>query len=353
MEAGMEGTNRAESPYAEIAGRVTARSREFDDYARRLAKTREEVNVLSRETFLVREGAVHDQQLRFVGVAHAPETFLYHREALERSIENAGAIVLEGAPEIGGLYASETQARLEQERIEQGGSKKDIIPIHTSSDYEFFHEIEQLAKKYRKAVITLDPYSNPIRFLEDGVNRWEAETAFGPTDTALRMAGPATALAGVALNVRALKNAQASATKEADAAQRSKLSRRQFLAGMAASGVGAVLTARNYAADDPTSSIARPFAYDTMDYRNVAVAKGVDELTSRKSFPGPLTFIYGSNHADPIMQYLTVPGMKQLRDAKYAAYTRMSGLDPLHVSEFEFRAQIGEEGRPGWVKVPN
>lgn len=288
-----------------------------------------------------RHGEINGQKLDFVGVHHEPGTLLFKRAELEEKISRSGAIVLEGAPQISGLRSPEAQAFIRNELILSGESEDYAdtwIRINIiNNDFDvFFHEMEQLAKKHQKPIITADPHSGPDRELElmkecihdgDKLKKLEELIHFG-----LASAFGVAALGGTAsMAVGSVAN-QESKTRspyEADKTEENTLpnpGRRKFLAGMASLAVaGAALPTIGISLIDADpgkhalgdGKILSPLLYGLIDYRNVIVARGLDQLTKKQQFDGPLLTIYGEYHTDPMMQYLSSP---TLRDVKYELY---------------------------------
>ncbi len=353
---------------------------EIDKNSRSLDKGTQQVNRWSfsdpkekealREEFHIKEkkGSINGQDFHFLGVAHTPETLLFEREKLEDAIKNCGAVVLECAPEIEGLFDPEFQKKIHEELMAGGKDKVEAdnwiegnITKHPTKI--FFHEMEQLAKKYGKPVITIDPHSGP-NIGKDLVREWISESdvlvekaeAIQTGMVGGLSAGVLTSLGFLTLSLMEGERGKNVTLQEQEQEQEEEQvrsvvatkegapenpSRRNFLKGMAVLGVTAVVS--------PTAVLSvleqkperaggdKPFVasllFHAIDYRNVAVARGIDLLTQKEKYQGPLVIIYGRYHTDTMVNYLNSP---TLRDVKYAAYKPLRNIKPPQIGEYRY-----------------
>lgn len=312
-----------------------------------------------------REGEINGQKIKFIGVHHIPETLLFERDRLEEAIRSAGAVVLEGAPEIAGSYSDEFLEEIRTALKATGKNEKETEvwikkKIFTNPFSVFFHEMEQLAKKHGKHVITGDPYSGAenkkalvrgwvkgekILYERMGMMHMGLFSAF-----ALALIGGTTDLAG-AENLRSAERVarwdRESAGSSDDQVPSQKelelknLGRRKFLRGIAALGTAAAVgptafLSPGFGADVTKHPIPATLTYNAVDYRNVVVARGLDALTKREQFDGPVVIIYGGFHTDPLMNYLSSP---KLRDAKYELYAPARAGNPPRIGEYIYTEQ--------------
>ena len=320
-----------------------------------------EVEGWARERFPLKErtGGVHSQPVHFLGIAHTPETLLFQREAIETAIASAGAVVIEGAPEIAGIYEPEFLAKVEKHLRDRGHTEteaRDWIQKRIVDDppLTFFQEIEHLAKKHRKPVITCDPHSGAdkdkeliFEWTEDRDRLKETAGAFGIGLLGAWASGAGASAIALIRNVLKNEERRRYETFQPEfVSEHSDMvpqpSRRQFLAGAAGLAfAGATAPSVLHSAGGGSSPYLLP--YDFMDYRNVSVARGIDALTSNKRFDGPIVFIYGMLHADPIMKYLEDP---EWGDAKYALYRPLRGTKPPELGVYEFAAETETDSDP-------
>ena len=336
----------------------------YEKHGRSLEDSKEQKALREKFTIKEKEGSVNGQDFHFLGVAHTPETLLFEREKLEDAIKNSGAVVLEGAPEIAGLLDPEFQKKIYEElmvvlkdKVKVDEWIKENITNHPFGT--FFHEMEQLAKKYGKPVITIDPHSGPNsskHLLREWMGNGDALQA---KVGAIQMgmvggwgAGAFTGLGFLALgSVEKQRERRAHRQKQEEQEPRDVVGvaenapenpgRRKFLAGMAVLGVTAVVTptvALSVFEQEPERAggdkpLVASLLFDAIDYRNVAVARGIDRLTQQEKYQGPLAIIYGSYHTDTMINYLNSP---TLRDLKYEAYAPLRDIKPPQIGEYRY-----------------
>ncbi len=319
-----------------------------------------------RESLHVKEkkGSINGQDFHFLGVMHAPETLLFEREKLEDAIKNCGAVVLESTPEIEGLFNPEFQKKIHEElmavlkdKVEADDWIKRNITNHPMKI--FFHEMEQLAKKYGKPVITIDPHSG-ANVGKDLVREWISESdvlreKVEAIQTGMVGGLSAGLLASLGFLTQSImegergKNVTLQEQKEQQV--RSVVapkdgvpenpSRRNFLKGVAVLGVTAVVsptTVLSVLEQRPERAggdkpLVASLLVNAVDYRNVAVAHGIDLLTQKEKYQGPLVIIYGRYHTDTMVNYLNSP---TLRDVKYAAYRPLRDIKPPQIGEYRY-----------------
>ncbi len=319
-----------------------------------------------RESFHVKEkkGSINGQDFHFLGVRHAPETLLFEREKLEDAIKNCGAVVLESTPEIAGLFSPEFQKKIHEElmavlkdKVEADDWIKINITNHPTKI--FFHEMEQLAKKYGKPVITIDPHSG-ANVSKDLVREWISESDVLSEKAEVIQTGMVGGLsAGILTSLgfltqsimEGVRGQNVTLQEQKEKQVRSVVStkegapenpgRRNFLKGVAVLGVTAVVAPtavlsvleqkpERAGGDKP---LVAGLLFDEIDYRNVAVARGIDLLTQQEKYQGPLVIIYGRYHTDTMVNYLN---SSTLRDVKYAAYRPLRDIKPPQIGEYRY-----------------
>ncbi|MDB4992339.1 MAG: hypothetical protein JWL75_584 [Parcubacteria group bacterium] len=284
-----------------------------------------------------RSGVINGQPFHIMGVSHIPETFLLRRKELELAIANAGVIVLEGAPELAALYGEPYKDELRQKFKAEGKSAAEA-EAWIKQNFEdpnfnpFFHELEQLAKKHKKSVITIDPHSgigrtNYRTLREDGTVDDALTGRSDNVNVGVQGAWAASVALGGYVALSHEREKQSSSSDEPV-----QMSRRKFLTGLAA-GVGAAALTPTAIANLGDASMLESVSYDVIDYRNTAVARGIDAYTKKHKVDGPVTLFYGKNHANGLERYLKNPG---LRDAKYELYAPLRGVSEPRLEEYRF-----------------
>ncbi|MBI3572351.1 hypothetical protein HY091_02360 [Candidatus Kaiserbacteria bacterium] len=369
----------AESPLVAIARQVDEESARLDaDTAVQYGQMQNsagvsphdlELKAWGQESFPLKErtGEINDQPIHFLGVVHTPETLLFQRKRIEEAIASAGAVVLEGAPEIAGVYDLEFLQKV-KDRLHTAGSTEGEAEgwVHKSildnPPIVFFREMEQLAKKHQKLVITIDPHSGADKdrelILEWAGGHDRLSEDLGAFDIGLLgvWATAVGASAGtLAWNQLKTDERRRFEKHQPDFVEKNpelvpKPSRRQFLAGVAGLAATAPL-APSVLSSASGSSSPYTIPFDFLDYRNVSVARGIDKLTRARRFDGPILFIYGASHADPMMTYLHSP---ELRDTKYALYSPARAVKQSETNIYEFAPESKNDPDPThyrWKKI--
>ncbi|MGH7175457.1 MAG: hypothetical protein ACREGR_03820 [Minisyncoccia bacterium] len=315
-----------------------------------------------------REGSINNQAVHFVGVTHDPETFLFHRGEIERSIAAAGALVVEGAPEIAGVRSPQFMQEIYRMLESQGKTSVESEAWYEKNVLknpfdEFYHEIEQLAKKYDKPVISIDPDSGVVREPEllrkwaeggDGdlrelADRIQLGISLG-WGTALLAGGGSLAWAEQERQKKWERAVYETHERGEELPKKEAMSRRKVLAGIAGLGAAAVATPTAFSTLSPNSTSFAHAAttFDDIDFRNISVARAIDSLTKRKEFDKPLTFIYGSAHADNLMKYLSY---KEFRDTKYELYAPLHKTEVPELAEYRYAPGAQDPAAGQWKKV--
>jgi hypothetical protein len=73
--------------------------------------------------------------------------------------------------------------------------------------------------------------------------------------------------------------------------------------------------------------------YGSLESHNVAVVEGIDRTVREGKVKGPIVFVYGARHAEPIMEYFRTP---ELRHLKYELYEPVRRVQPPVIEGFEF-----------------
>ena len=321
--------------------RTQVRLREYPTSYEELANER-----AAREPLERREGALHGQEVHVFGVIHTPETFVFHREELERSVAQSGVIGLEGAPEISGIYRPEFLEAVRTRLRERNMSEEEITHFLVGNIFEnpfdqFFHELEQLAKKYQKPVVIIDPDSG-VGALQELTNSWveggqsTLRHEAAKTENTLALFGGLAGIGGFGLVAWSFFDDLRQRRNPAPIDRRKLLGVGLFTAGSWAAGAGHQLP-----------EMWPQLSYDILDYRNVSIVRGMDQLAQHRQFEGPITFFYGRGHTHAIETYLRDSG---IRDFKYGLYERFRRLRAPEIHGYQYE---GQEGRYEWRPFVN
>lgn len=300
-----------------------------------------------------RHAVINGQEVRFIGLAHVEETLLRHRELLDAAVAQAGAVVLEGTPEIS-LYNEEFF-----KRVKDKTDTSDSSYYFGSPGMVFFEGVEILAKKYNKPVLALDPSSAGTNLANSAIANISGEKGlrqmFELTETEIERSRN---IAGLTASMLASSSVARTPLSEHGATPSSPdeledIDRRKFMFGIGALALGTSQTLNQVAEANAMygekDGKAAPFRYGLYDYRDVVIAEGVDRLTKKRSYDGPIVFIYGAAHTDPIMNYLKDPVLREIRKLKYALYEPFKDISPPTISEYQYSVpEDMKEGRYYW-----
>lgn len=356
-----ESSKRRESAaLPEVVKDVDEASRRLDDATRlRVEQTLRgddhfaaqlEQRILDSLVLDTREASVQGQSVRLLGVVHVPETLLQYRDRIEHSIANSSALVLEGAPEISGLYAAAFEQEIEQTFVQKGHTEREAKEWYRTNVLEnaglvFFHEMEQLAKKYGVPVVVADPYSGPDRMKKLVTEGLDEETdalrlRAAKMENGIALAWGGSLLAGLAFLGQSFHRREQARVRGHVNAQ---LSRRSFLTGSAALAATAALTPTTYSIEQETealpsynSAITDLAGYGFDDYRNIETLRAFEGFADSHRSQKPVTWIYGDRHVPALERYMRYPFF---RDLKRRLYAPLRAVARPKLEEFAYSAE--------------
>ena len=319
---------------------------------------------------------LHGTRIEFFGIKHTTPFLNQHRETLTNAIRNAAIVFLEGAPHTEGIFSEETIKELQSFFSRRGyqPSRESIerFILEKKQGFAFYAALEDIAAKYGKPIATADPAAA----MGDAFKKIIIGKTFEDIDDDTERARTALIVGGILLaalpscgnNLKeCLKNLMPKtldAEKNVKAEQKSeqlpreqkpkgKMSRRNFLrvlgGGIAApallSETASALFEKNMEppgygrrGDNPLDS----FLYDSIDYRDVSVAEGLERLAKSMKGIGPIVVIYGDVHRASIRHYAESPKERALKRAAYLPYRTVA---PPKLETFAY------DEKNGWQKT--
>jgi hypothetical protein len=293
--------------------------------------------------------------IEFYGVSHIPQTWLAQGEKLMAAISNADTVIIESNPSTvsegeGRKLAHQVATTVVKENPSMAkilGSPEaleNFIAQDFFSDknvfFKFFRPAARIASAGEKQVLSADPeYGQTLT-----ATMLEAMLDIGATigdqlDTARIFAQAAAVGVGGGTAMRSVMQSKFDAAKAPTKEQKETIGRRGFLKGMAAMFGASMI---NHSLDIPKIKgglgeekdgviPADARLYNTLDYRNLVVAKGLD--TYIKQNPGKkILVLYGMAHVRGIENYLKNPTLTSIKDAVYGPFAQ--GRTP-HMNEYK------------------
>lgn len=254
-------------------------------------------------------------EIEMLGVAHIAETLPQHREKIETAIKNSNLLVLEKV------------AEAEDVNLARNRSKNAV-----SSGGFFFLEVERMARRYGKDLVTADP------FYGYGADSDEHEEVMEKRERLVKdvrrlvgSIGMSAAAGGGVLSLAAMIKASAGDKEgtHSEVSQGLNLSRRGFLK-LAVAGAGATLGHKiadaasedeNYGKfefGDPTTD------YQLNDYRDVAIAEGLDTLARSFTQKKKIALLFGAGHIKGIRYYLENPDIRRAKLVLYKPFREIA-----------------------------
>lgn len=269
---------------------------------------------------------MNGQAVDFMGVIHAPETLENPRlfEEIKNAIEKAAIVVLELAPAAQGIFTDEYLERLfaGMTQIGMRFDRETVVDrLRHNPITDFFTKVESMAAEANKTVLTVDPNdSDPV-----------AQSRLDRADDYVKLAKISAFLSFAAPGVRKLIK------DHSDGINFKTTSRRKFLQrlGMGGLAISSLALApdieqlgfrQNGQERGRWATSFGPLLYDYLDYRDVAVAEGLDYVTKNYAeivgpqAAGPVVPIYGSAHAKSVRHYCLEEDERQTKYQTYGLF---------------------------------
>lgn len=288
--------------------------------------------------------SVDNVPIEFHHTVHDIKNIQENRDFFEQAIKDASVVVLEVAPRAEGTYNLEYQKAICQ-AAQAAGSNLTLEELQTELNdnriLQFYDELEKLAAKYGKPIVTLDP-----TFREDR-EILKARSVILGIEKAAVLGGAAIGLAGKFVLSKIIKREkppeEENNPKETDVNLQSEkpkgLSRRQILkfglgaaAGLATSsllsthGLGRIT---NTDKEGRATPVVGATAFDVGDYRDTVIAEGLHMLA--KNVPdktnAKVVAFYGPSHGKPVNIYENNVNERRLRKKLYSL-TLARGINP-------------------------
>ena len=266
----------------------------------------------------IQEFELNGQKVEFVGVEHTTPNFEKYKDIYSQKIREAELILMEAMPRQNG-YQKEVMLA---EAHKKGISDADFKILIEDCGIKFYDEMSRLAYENRKTVAMVDPHSDINKNTgRDEDNRSAEVQFFGILGTFGFM--------GLDFIVKKLKDYGVNRNTGQPAPER-QITRRDFLKfslkAAAVVAFGGPLYKRmvdfmNRTTGEKTSKELGLIAHDYMDYRNLAIAEGLDRLT--KEYPGrKIKVIYGSAHLESVIYYAQHDDIRRLKYTQYGDFRR-------------------------------
>jgi hypothetical protein len=295
--------------------------------------------------------------IQFVGVHHVAEALPEYRKVIDEAIAQADFVVSEVSIETSGAALDARAIHARPLQVAGDGAYAAMFypsdGIGGLSARTFFYEIENMVKKHGKQIVFFDPYSDQ-RFLqtvtqEEGkfsqqagaLHRRNLEIREYSKDAAMVGSDIAKAAVGAGVLEGIYRSVIDRVADEQDEAK-TEISRRHFLKRGVAYVAGAALgTAIEQKADENIQAIdlhnpssQRVWQYNLNDFRDIAVAHGIDRLNEHVTKSMKVAIIYGDYHRNGVRYYLEQP--EQLRDIKAALYGVYSEIAPPEMTAYRY-----------------
>ncbi len=326
---------------------------------------------IRRETF-----ELHGARIEFFGIMHTMPFLTRHRETLTNAIRNASLVVLESAPHTEGVFSEEMikdlQSFFSRKGYQVSRETVERFILEKRQGIAFYAALEDIAAKHGKPIATADPAAA----VSDAFEKLITRKSFEDIDDNTERARTALIIGGILLaafpscgnNLKdCLKNLMPKTSDVEENAKAEKnstfipreqkpkgtMSRRNFLrvlgGGIAAPAIlsetASALFKKNMEppgyvrrTDNPLGS----FLYDSIDFRDVSVAEGLERLAKSMKGIGPIVVIYGDVHRASIRHYAQSPKERALKRAAYLPYRTVA---PPKLETFAY------DEKNGWQKT--
>lgn len=348
-------------------GRYTEETQEIDDAFTKKAN----IGMLdqSRDYYLTETATSNGQTIEINGVMHTPETFLSHRKKITESIMNSSSVFSEATPGIGWdtekEVIQEIISAINKQKHPEFWAKELSAWVSNEPAILFFREVERISAAYNKSVITADPHSggrNLMELIKEMFGTTEG-SLLSRTDEEIQQKLYALAAAGAGTGILCLvaKLLHIVRTPLDGYAQKkapSGMTRRAFLqGGLAVLGtalVGGEIHNKAVQEDIATTiegggpGANSSFLYNVLDYRNVAVSRGIQEYTKRHQSSSPLTLFYGGLHTNSLKYYIEHP---EIVDKKLLLYAPYRNVRAPELTSYRFEREAPNSLQGTWVKI--
>ena len=294
----------------------------FDRAAREKQRVPEELLELKRESL-----ETGNLSMDIIGVMHMPETIARFRSEIEEAIKNSDFIITEAVLNVGSAKKEDVLDTAE-------ATKMGLGPL------AFFGEIEAMARKYGKQIVTMDPQSSG-KDMEEGRFFNHDLLKAGPElqKTHEKIGGAGMLAVGGLVAADILKQGRTSENRNENTSRRAVLKGMAYGAAVLATADGIInSTDRAYYRGDHKMTL-----HSTQDYRDVVVAGGMEKLGESFKRKMKAAVIYGWAHDAGLMYYLENPVQRALKRKTY------SGFDD--VAKPELRAYKFDDDEKHWVEV--
>ncbi|MFA4872817.1 MAG: hypothetical protein WC659_02680 [Patescibacteria group bacterium] len=321
-----------------------------------------EQRLFERDTF-----TINDKRVEFYGIVHDIKLPERYWKVLEDAIQRASIVVLEYAPQASGLY---DRSFIAKHRESLKKYFPDFAELEDISDQEifealirepslhFYREMENLAARHKKRIVTIDPHL----LAHEKIHELYKTDQKADLIKSLGMVGGATGVLLSAILRKKLigehvRGENGENKKEEDSS--STYTRRRFLDTTLKAGIGISATVgalstlskgaqilghpeygKKLGYDDQfvgrEENPLGAFLYDEVDFKDVMIAKGMDEVTQHMHAEDEeAAMIYGFFHKTGIGHYLRSPRERAAREQLYAPYKGAVGPHKLRMYEYD------------------
>lgn len=284
----------------------------------------------------------------FLGVAHEPETLLRRRKEIEEAIRQADFVVLEALHTIGGDVHGKNPGDISVQQL----SVEELadIGIEKRGSVIFFGEIQNIARKYGKPIVALDPFVSVKALLESNGKNFDPalraadiEISKDHLKTAALGFTPAAGLAVFEKLRPVLKGL--TQNDEDEHPEQPQLSRRTFLK-RSVQAASVVMGGKSLLNTLPSQHILpKSLSHNLQDYRDVIVSTGLDILERKSSRKNRVAVIYGANHLNSVRTYLND---QSIREEKRKGYATFDTIAKPEIRAYSWQEEI--KGNPGFWK---
>lgn len=258
----------------------------------------------------IRERKLNNKELLLMGVTHEPATLEKYQAEISSTFERAQLIVLESCPnaaqQLSDQRLQETLNFFQSLGLDVSDFSISELRLTLQNDLsmDFFSQCEEQASVLGKFIAQVDPLGELM--IPQGNDQDVLDQNIKQAKRILMLGGP------TAILLNTIANKQA------------KMTRRTFLKGLAATGALAGLSAFTSALATMQRDYSQPRSaawnalYESRDYRELVIAQGLRQLTSRENITGPVAVVCGHAHLEQIDHYIGQD--ERLNDARLLTY---------------------------------